>query len=96
MSSVICHRRRRSLGTSGLGSVYGAAGSLVVIVVWVYYSAQIVLFVARRLLAERIASFAPDDGTVGLAHHTSAPGGQVGFRHWRNNSGKRQGWKEKV
>jgi membrane protein len=29
------------LGTSGLGSVYGAAGSLVVILVWVYYSAQV-------------------------------------------------------
>lgn len=31
----------RYLGTSGLGSVYGAAGSLVVILVWVYYSAQV-------------------------------------------------------
>jgi membrane protein len=31
----------RYLGTSGVGSVYGAAGSLVVILVWVYYSAQV-------------------------------------------------------
>jgi membrane protein len=29
------------LGTSGVASVFGAAGSLVVILVWVYYSAQI-------------------------------------------------------
>ena len=31
----------RYLGTSSIGSVYGAAGSLVVILVWVYYSAQV-------------------------------------------------------
>jgi membrane protein len=29
------------LGSSSIGSVYGAAGSLVVILVWVYYSAQV-------------------------------------------------------
>jgi membrane protein len=29
------------LGTAGIGSTYGAAGSLVVVLVWVYYSAQI-------------------------------------------------------
>ena len=32
------------LGTAGVGSTYGAAGSLVALVVWVYYSAQIFLF----------------------------------------------------
>lgn len=31
----------RYLGSSGVASVYGAAGSLVVILVWVYYSAQV-------------------------------------------------------
>ena len=31
----------RSLGKSGLGSAYGAAGSLVVLLAWVYYSAQV-------------------------------------------------------
>jgi len=31
----------RYLGTSSVASVYGAAGSLVVILVWVYYSAQV-------------------------------------------------------
>jgi membrane protein len=32
------------LTTAGVGSTYGAAGSLVALVVWVYYSAQIFLF----------------------------------------------------
>jgi membrane protein len=35
------------LGQSSLASSYGAAGSLVVLLVWVYYSAQIVLFGAE-------------------------------------------------
>jgi membrane protein len=35
------------LGKSAIASAYGAAGSLVVIVVWVYYSAQILLFGAE-------------------------------------------------
>src|ERR1044072_839800 len=32
------------LGKAGVGSAYGAAGSLVVLVVWIYYSAQIFFF----------------------------------------------------
>lgn len=35
------------LGRASVGSPYGAAGSLVVLVVWVYYSAQIVFFGAE-------------------------------------------------
>ena len=35
------------LGKSDVGSAYGAAGSLVIILVWVYYSAQILLFGAE-------------------------------------------------
>jgi membrane protein len=35
------------LGTSGVGSAYGAAGSLVVLVVWIYYSSQILFFGAE-------------------------------------------------
>ena len=35
------------LGKSGLASGFGAAGSLVVLIAWVYYSAQIFLFGAE-------------------------------------------------
>ena len=35
------------IGTSGVSSTFGAAGSLVVILVWVYYSAQIFLLGAE-------------------------------------------------
>lgn len=35
------------LGKSGMASSYGAAGSLIVLLVWVYYSAQIVFFGAE-------------------------------------------------
>jgi membrane protein len=36
------------LGRSGIGSAFGAAGSLVVVLVWIYYSAQI-LFIGAEL-----------------------------------------------
>ena len=35
------------LGHAGVGSAYGAAGSLVVVLVWVYYSAQVFFFGAE-------------------------------------------------
>jgi membrane protein len=35
------------IGNAGVGSAYGAAGSLLVILVWVYYSAQILFFGAE-------------------------------------------------
>jgi membrane protein len=35
------------LGHASIGSAYGAAGSFVVVLVWVYYSAQILLFGAE-------------------------------------------------
>ena len=35
------------LGSSGVSSAYGAAGSLVVLLIWVFYSAQILLFGAE-------------------------------------------------
>jgi membrane protein len=39
------------LGRSGLASAYGAAGSVVVLVVWVYYAAQIFFFGAEMTQA---------------------------------------------
>ncbi len=46
------------LGTAAVGSAYGAAGSVVAFVVWVYYSAQIFLFgaVFTRLYADSVGS----------------------------------------
>jgi membrane protein len=35
------------VGTQGFESTYGAAASIVVLLIWVYYSAQIVLFGAE-------------------------------------------------
>lgn len=35
------------LGSSSIGSSYGAAGSLVIVLVWIYYSAQILFFGAE-------------------------------------------------
>lgn len=39
------------IGTAGVGSVYGAAGSLVIVLVWTYYSAQILFFGAELIRA---------------------------------------------
>lgn len=46
------------LATAGVGSTYGAAGSLVALVVWVYYSAQIFFFgaVFTKVYADRFGS----------------------------------------
>jgi membrane protein len=46
------------LGRSGLDSAYGAAGSLVVLLVWVYYSSLIVFFGAEftRAYADHFGS----------------------------------------
>jgi membrane protein len=35
------------LGSGGAGSAYGAAGSLITMLIWIYYAAQIVLFGAE-------------------------------------------------
>jgi membrane protein len=46
------------LGKAGIGSAYGAAGSLVVLLVWVYYSAQIFFFgaVFTQIFSTRLGS----------------------------------------
>jgi membrane protein len=47
------------LGSTGVGSAYGAAGSLLVLLAWVYYSSQILFFGAEftKLHAEENRSF---------------------------------------
>lgn len=57
------------LGTAGVGSGFGAAGSLVVLLMWVYYSAQIFLlgaeftWVYAHRLGSRASSAAAETGT---------------------------------
>lgn len=58
------------LGNSSVASAYGAAGSFVVLLLWIYYSAQILLFGAEftQVYANRFGSnIRPDD------HATYAP-----------------------
>lgn len=55
------------LGKSDVGSTYGAAGSLVIVLVWVYYSSQILLFGAEftQVYANRRGSrIVPTDQAV--------------------------------
>jgi membrane protein len=54
------------LGTSEVGSAYGAAGSLIVILVWIYYSALILFFGAEltQAWASRGRSTSPVDVSV--------------------------------
>ena len=61
------------LGKASVGSPYGAAGSLVVLAVWVYYAAQILLFGAEltQVFAKQHGrDIRPSDGAVrvGPAH----------------------------
>ena len=66
------------LGRSSVGSGYGAAGSLVVLMVWIYYSAQIVLFGAEvtqayaRMQGRRIQ---PSQGAVRRVWGEGTPAG---------------------
>jgi membrane protein len=66
------------LGQSSVASSYGAAGSLVVLLVWVYYSAQVILLGAEftRVYAEHRKGAAPSPNRLARrspAAHPSAP-----------------------
>ena len=66
------------LGHSTVASSYGAAGSIVVLLVWVYYSAQIILLGAEftRVYAEYREGRAPPPNNLArrdLTAHPSAP-----------------------
>jgi len=66
------------LGYASIGSTFGAAGSLLVFLVWVYYSAQILLFGAEmtqvyaRMNGSRIQ---PSEGAVPLTEEARAEQG---------------------
>jgi membrane protein len=46
------------LGNSGFASTYGAAGSVIIFLVWIFYSAQILFFGAEltQVFAQRFGS----------------------------------------
>ena len=62
------------LGHSSLASVYGAAGSLVVLIVWVYYAAQIFFFGAEltQAYARRHGSLAKSPSSPSRARTPAA------------------------
>lgn len=53
------------LGKAGVGSAYGAAGSLVAVIVWVYYSAQIFFFGAEFTHVYALHHQPPEAKTAG-------------------------------
>ena len=68
------------LGRGTVGSVYGAAGSLVIVLVWVYYSAQIFFLGAEftQVYANRYGSGSrPDEDAVALEPENPPGGGQA-------------------
>jgi len=77
------------LGNSGVASTYGAAGSLVIIILWVYYSAQILLYGAEftQVYARRYGSqIRPADDAVALTHEAQL---EQGLPHskWDSTNG---------
>jgi membrane protein len=60
------------IGKTGIASVFGAAGSLVIVFVWVYYSAQIFLLGAEftRVYAQTYGSLR---GTGAVAATSDEP-----------------------
>lgn len=66
------------LGNSSFGSTYGAAGSLVVILAWVYYAAQILFFGAEftQVYARRYGSqIVPDKNAIPITNEARAEQG---------------------
>ncbi len=64
------------LAKTGAGSAYGAAGSLAVILLWVYYSAQILFLGAEftQAYADHYGSrITPDRNAVSVHRQTAAP-----------------------
>jgi membrane protein len=75
------------LGHSSVGSTFGAAGSLVLILIWVYYSAQIFFFGAEitQVYANKMGSrIFPDEDAVKITEEERA---QQGIPHdeWKKH-----------
>lgn len=69
------------LGRSEVGSTFGAAGSLAILLIWIYYSAQILFFGAEftQVYANRYGSkIIPDPGMVQITEQERA---QKGIPH---------------
>jgi membrane protein len=73
VTSVLFHAGKLGIsvyiGKAGVGSTFGAAGSLAVLLVWVYYSSLIVLFGAAftRVYANRYGTHVvPDDNALAV------------------------------
>src|ERR1700730_10217363 len=49
----------------------------------------------KSFIENAVNSFAIVKGAIGFTDHTGACSGQLSFRHWGTNSGKRQGWVRK-
>ncbi|RWD63142.1 MAG: YihY/virulence factor BrkB family protein [Mesorhizobium sp.] len=65
------------IGTSAIATSYGAAGALMVVLVWVYYSAQIFLFGAEITRAYSVRSGSRQDlaPVLAVSTETGRPGG---------------------
>lgn len=89
------------LGKSDVGSAYGAAGSLVIILVWIYYSAQILLFGAEftQVHANRVgARIVPADNAEVADPEKATDASPVDRDHGGLNIGKgtdTKGWSAK-
>lgn len=64
------------LGRASATSIYGAAGSLVLVLLWIYYSAQI-LFLGAEFTEVWARSFGSRRGQPGAASGADAPEGQA-------------------
>ncbi|MEA5608133.1 YihY/virulence factor BrkB family protein [Nodularia spumigena] len=79
------------IGRSTLGSAYGAAGSLVVIIAWVYYAAQILFFGAEftQVYARRYGTdITPTANAIPRTAKTPIQGGVI-------NNHSRTAWRKK-
>ena len=66
------------LGHSSIGTSYGAAGSLVIVILWTYYSCLILLFGAEMTQVQaglRHAALVPNETAVHVTEHARAQQG---------------------